>query len=432
MTLNKVKSFTIDPFNQFIKQQSSSSIIMLAAMVMAMAVANSTYAGWYHNLWQTDFGITAGNFSLVKPVIYWINDGLMAIFFLVIGLEIKREIIIGELSSMKKAMLPIVAAMGGAIVPALVYVAINIKGGDLSGWGIPMATDIAFAIGVMALLGSRVPIQLKVFITSLAVVDDMIAVLVIAIFYSNSIAVSYLLYAGLVVIALIAFNLFKVRSILVYLIAGVFLWYFFLKSGVHATIAGVLLALFIPSQPKIPLMTYKKSLGIFHSELRSCPDNPESEIPTKCQKHTLNKIIHASLSTYNPMSRLEYNLHGISAFLIMPIFAFANTGVTIGASAFDSIFSPVSLGIMLGLVVGKPLGIMGFVILSVKSKLISLPDEITKTHVFGASILSGIGLTMSIFIAGMAFPPESVDVAKVAILSASLVAGVAGYMVLRR
>jgi len=432
MTLQRVKSYAIDPFSQFFKQQSSSSIIMLFSMALAMVIANSAYSDWYHNIWQTKFGFTVGDFSLYKPVIYWINDGLMAVFFLMIGLEVKREILIGELSSFSKALLPIFAAIGGAVVPASIYVLINLKGGDLSGWGVPMATDIAFAIGIMALLGDRVPIQLKIFITSLAVVDDLIAVLVIAFFYSGGISYSYLGYASVIVLILIAMNLFKIRSILAYLIAGAFLWYFFLKSGIHATIAGVILALFIPSEPRIPLMTFKRSVSMFSNELKGCDNNPDSEIPTKCQKATLNKIIHAAISAYNPMSRLEYNLHGLSAFLIMPIFAFANTGVTVSSGAFSQLFSPLSLGIILGLLLGKPIGIMSFLSIGEKLKIITLPKGISRMQLLGASVLSGIGLTMSIFIASMAFSGESVNSAKIAILLASLMAGLLGYFLLNK
>lgn len=428
----KIKAIALDPFSQFIKQESSSSIIMLMSMAAAMILANSGLAGWYNNLWQTKFGLTFGGFSLYKPLIYWINDGLMAIFFLVIGLEIKREILIGELSSFKKALLPLVAAVGGAVVPAVIYLAVNFKGGITSGWGVPMATDIAFAIGIMALLGSRVPVQLKIFITSLAVVDDMIAVLVIALFYSHGMVMSYLIYAAVTIVLLAVMNIAKVRSILAYLIVGAFLWYFFLKSGVHATIAGVILAFFVPSEPRIPLHTFNKSIGMFMNEMKNCKNNPDSEIPTKCQKHTFNKIIHTSLSAYNPMSRLEYNLHGISAFLIMPLFAFANTGVSINADALGGFVSPASLGILLGLVIGKPVGIIAAVKLGEKAKLISLPGEITSPLLLGASILSGIGLTMSIFIASMAFTGAYVDIAKVAILSASVLAGLTGYILLRR
>jgi len=434
MTLNSesIKHAAFDPLSQFLKKESSSSILMLLSMTAAMVLANSAYADMYHRLWQINFGLTFGKLSLYKPVILWINDGLMAIFFLVIGLEIKREILIGELSTFRQALLPLTAAVGGAVVPALIYLAINAKNGNLAGWGVPMATDIAFAIGVMALLGKRVPVQLKIFITSLAVVDDMIAVLVIAFFYTQNIATEYLLFAGVAVAALFLLNILKIRSILAYLAVGIFLWYFFLKSGVHATIAGVILALFIPSEPRIPLQTFKKSIGIFNAELAKSKNNPDSEIPTKEQKHIFNKIIHASLSVYNPMSRLEYNLHALSAFVIMPLFAFANTGVTIDLSAVSGLLSPVSLGIIFGLLLGKPLGIMFLVKSGVYLKLLKIPKEFTKVQILGASVLSGIGLTMSIFISSMAFDAEDIETAKLAIVVASVIAGITGYTILKR
>ncbi|ADD66943.1 Na+/H+ antiporter NhaA [Denitrovibrio acetiphilus DSM 12809] len=433
MTINQAfRTIAIDPTTQFFKNQSSSSIIMLFSMAAAIILANSPYAGWYHNLWKTELGFALGEFTLYKSAHHWINDGLMGLFFLVIGLEIKREVLIGDLSSVRQALLPFIAAVGGAVVPALIYFALNRNGGNPDGWGVPMATDIAFAIGIMALLGSRVPVQIKIFITSLAVVDDMIAVIVIAVFYTSGLNIVYLAYAAGIIILLFIMNIGRVRSIMAYLIVGTMLWYFFLKSGIHATVAGVILALFIPSEPKIPFNVFNRSMRIFQAELANCQNIPKSEIPTKCQKHTLNKIIHACLSVYNPMSRLEYNLHGFSAFIIMPLFAFANTGVTIDSSALGSILSPVGLGIIFGLLIGKPVGIISFVKLGEHFKLISLPKEITRLHLLGAALLAGIGLTMSIFIASMAFDSADMNGAKISILSASVIAGIAGYFILRK
>jgi len=430
-TIKHVKEFAFDPFNQFIKQESASSIIMLFAMVSAMALANSAYSGWYFDLWHTKVGFTFGDFSLYKSLHHWINDGLMALFFLMVGLEIKREIIIGELSSIDKALLPIIAAIGGAVVPAVIYAVTNMNSGHISGWGVPMATDIAFAVGVLALLGNRVPFQLKVFITSLAVVDDMIAVLVIAFFYTEQIITTYLIYSGVTILVLVLMNFVKVKSIMAYLIVGAFLWFFFLKSGIHATLAGVLLALFIPSQPKITLPVFKRSMLKFVHQFENCPDNPESDIPTKCQKKSLNKILHTAVSGYNPMSRLEYNLHGLTAFLIMPLFAFANTGISISVTDIGNVANPLGLGIIMGLFIGKPIGILSSVFIAVKLKIVAIPAQIKKVHLAGASMLSGIGLTMSIFISSMAFTPEILPQAKMAILIASVISGISGYMLLK-
>lgn len=432
MVMKTVKALTVEPFEHFIKKESSSSIIMLLAMASAMFLANSSYAGWYKGLWEAEIGFSFGSFSLYKHASHWINDGLMALFFLVIGLEIKREILIGELSDVRKALLPMIAAAGGAVVPASVYALVNLNGGDMSGWGVPMATDIAFAIGVMALLGSRVPIQLKIFITSLAVVDDMIAVLVIAVFYTSNISFIYLAYGAGCLVLLGLMNFSGVRSIAAYLAVGAVLWFFFLKSGIHATIAGVLLAFFVPSQPKIQLSVFTRTMSLFMKQLSDCKNNPDTEIPTKCQKEMLNKVMYASQAVYNPMSRLEYSLHGISAFFIMPLFAFANTGVTIDASSASAVFSQSGLGIILGLFLGKPIGIYFSVKAGQRAGLISLPEEITDYRLIGAAVLSGIGLTMSIFIASMAFSAEALGGAKIAILTASVMAGISGYYLLGR
>jgi len=432
MLRQNIKEIILDPFSQFIKKESSSSILMLSSMFLALFFANSPFSDWYQGLWQQKSGFTFGNFSLYKPLILWINDGLMAVFFFVIGLEIKREILIGELSDVRGAVFPIIGAVGGAIVPALIYTFINLKNGNLSGWGVPMATDIAFAVGVMALLDNKVPTQLKIFITSLAVVDDIIAILVIAIFYTSSVKVNYLIMAAITITLLFVINRLKVKLILAYLFIGIILWYFFLKSGIHATIAGVLLAFFIPSEPKIPLQTFRKTMNKFLEQLQNCPNNPDSEIPTKCQKNILNKILYISVSTYNPMSRLEYNLHTLSAFIIMPIFAFANAGVKINFSEISLVFSPISLGIILGLVLGKPIGIILSISIFQKLKILTIPTELKKVHILGAGLLAGIGLTMSIFISTMAFNDTDIETAKLAILTASVIAGISGYLVLKK
>lgn len=426
------KKFLTDPFNQFIKKQSSSSIIMILAMLMALLIANSTLQNAYHAFWETYTGFSFGDFMLKKHLSHWINDGLMALFFLVIGLEVKREILIGELSTPQKAMFPIVGALGGAVVPALIYVGFNLGGGSLDGWGIPMATDIAFAIGILALLGNRVPVNLKVFLTSLAVVDDMIAVLVIAIFYTAEIKVAYLIYTAVVLVVLFAANRSQIRSITVYLILGAFMWYFLLKSGVHATIAGVLLALFIPTEPKIGFKVFSRASRKAIDDFDNCVDDPNTEIPTKCQKQRMNRLIQVAFAAYNPLSRLEYNLHGFSAFVIMPIFAFANVGISMSAEMFQGVFSPESLGIIVGLFIGKPLGIAGSLFLAVRMKLVHMPDGLNMQLISGAAILGGIGLTMSIFIANMAFSGSAtLENAKLAILTSSVVAGFCGFVYLK-
>ena len=432
MLLKSKRNPIIDPFKQFIKQESSSSIIMIVSMILALLIANSYLQNAYHHFWEIYVGFEFGDFELKKHLSHWINDGLMALFFLVIGLEVKREVLIGELSTVQKAMFPIVGAVGGAIIPAVIYTIININGGNVSGWGIPMATDIAFALGILSLLGDKVPVGLKVFLTSLAVADDMIAVLIIAIFYSSSIHTSYLMYGAGVIILLIIMNRFKIKMITAYLIAGAFLWYFLLKSGVHATIAGVILAFFIPTSPKINFDIFGRAARNALNDFNSCVDDPDTDILTKCQKKSMNRLIQISFAAYNPLSRLEYNLHGFSAFIIMPVFAFSNTGITFTSEMFSAIISPESLGVILGLFVGKPLGIFGFIYICLKMKLITMPEGLNLKQIFGASILGGIGLTMSIFIANMAFAGTStLDNVKLSILLSSVLAGVLGFIYLK-
>ena len=432
MLLKSKKNPVIDPFKQFIKQESSSSIIMIVSMILAILIANSYLRDTYHHFWEIYVGFEFGNFELKKHLSHWINDGLMALFFLVIGLEVKREVLIGELSTVQKAMFPIVGAVGGAILPAVIYTLINLNGGNVSGWGIPMATDIAFALGILSLLGEKVPAGLKIFLTSLAVADDMIAVLIIAIFYSSSIHTSYLVYAAVVIIVLIIMNRLIIKMITAYLIVGAFLWYFLLKSGVHATIAGVILAFFIPTSPKISFDIFGRAARNALNDFNSCIDDPYTEILTKCQKNSMNRLIQISFAAYNPLSRLEYNLHSFSAFIIMPVFAFSNTGITFTSQMFSAIISHESLGVILGLFVGKPLGIFGFIYICLKMKLINMPEGLNLKQIFGASILGGIGLTMSIFIANMAFAGTStLDNVKLSILLSSVLAGITGFIYLK-
>lgn len=367
-------------FRRFVAFEASSALLLLAAALLAFAWANSPWAAGYDALWSTYIG--AGPLRL--SLLHWVNDLLMAIFFLVVGLEIKRELIDGELSSRRQAMLPLVAAIGGMLVPALLYVALNRGGAGAPGWGIPMATDIAFALGILTLLGPRVPIGLKVFLTAVAIVDDLGAVLVIAFFYTSGVSLVALGVAALVLVALVALNRAGVDHIAPYLLLGLVLWGAVLASGVHATIAGVLLAFTIPAKGE-----------------------------------------NAALD------RLEHTLHPWVAFAIMPIFALANAGVAVGGGA--GLASPVTMGVVVGLVVGKAIGVFGAALLAVKAGWATLPAGVTRAHVAGASLLCGVGFTMSLFIASLAFGPGALlDAAKTGILLASAIAGVIGYVVLRR
>ena len=343
----------------FLRKEALSGFLLFGAALLAMALANSPWAESYFNLLHTSVGLAIGERTITMNLGHWVNDGLMALFFLVIGLEIKRELMVGELSSLQQAAFPIAGAAGGMIVPVIFYIAVNLQcGGQPSGFGIPMATDIAFALGFLLLLGDRVPLSLKVFLTSLAVFDDLGAIIVIAVFYTGSLHLAALGYAAIALGALIALNRFGVKKLWPYLILGVALWLCVEESGIHATIAGVLLALTIPVRARIDS---KKFLKICHSELTTFDEteiNRKDMVLTSEQQDSLEALEDAYEAVQNPLVRLEHFLHPISAFFIMPLFALANAGVQISGVG-SSFFSPVSLGVLAGLVLGKPLGIAG-------------------------------------------------------------------------
>jgi NhaA family Na+:H+ antiporter len=421
----------LHPFQEFLHQESSGGILLLGLTVLALIWANSPWADSYNALWQTKLTIGTSNFYLSKTLLQWINDGLMAIFFFVVGLEIKREVLVGELASTKKATLPIAAAIGGMLLPALIYALFNRSGAGAAGWGIPMATDIAFALGVLALLGKRAPLSLKIFLTALAIVDDLGAVLVIALFYTAEIAWISLVVAAGFLLLLVIVNRLGVRHPLVYAILGLGLWVAFLKSGMHATIAGVLLAMTIPAKSRIGGMEFashsRAILDEFEQE-RSQMTNGISEIQQSALQTLETYIQHVE----SPLQRLEHGLHPWVAFCIMPIFAMANAGVALGGDIASALAQPISLGIAAGLVLGKQVGITSFAWLAVRSGLADLPKGVSWWHIYGASWLAGIGFTMSLFIAGLAFGegPE-LTAAKLGILAASLIAGLAGWLILR-
>ncbi len=419
----------LNAFQRFVRTEALSGVVLLAFAVLALALANSPWAPLYTELWETEFAVGSGGHSLSLTLHQWINDGLMALFFLLVGLEIKRELVAGELSSPRKAALPIAAAIGGMIVPALLYWSLNTSGPGAAGWGIPMATDIAFALGALALIAPKAPVGLKVFLTALAIVDDMGAVLVIAIFYSNAIAWGALGAAALIVVFLIGLNLTGITKLWPYLIAGAALWFFVHESGIHATIAGVALAMTIPTNTRI-------NAAEFSSEARSLLDRFDRKetgdllvLTSKGQQETLFSLERASEAATAPILRLEHGLHSFSAFVVMPLFAFANAGVQIGGPI---VHTGVALGVLAGLVIGKPLGITAAAFLAVKTGLAKLPEEMGWGELHGATWLAGIGFTMSLFIAMLAFQnPEFVDTAKVAILGGSLLAGAIAAVVLK-
>lgn len=418
------------PFQEFARLEAGSGVLLLICTVLALVWANSPFAPAYHHLWATQVTVGFGGFILSKDLLHWINDGLMAVFFFVVGLEIKREVIAGELSSFRKAALPVVAALGGMVVPAALYFLLNLGRPTVRGWGIPMATDIAFALGLLALLGSRAPTSLKVFLTAFAIADDIGAVLVIAAFYTESIMWTSLAAGlGLLVLLVLA-NLAGVRHPLVYALLGTCLWVAFLKSGIHATVAGVLLAMTIPASTRIdPREFVRRGRQLLDDFERAeiGRDDTGAAAERQAALHTLEQ---ASEYVQTPLQRLEHGLHPWVSYLIMPLFALANAGVSLsGGSGLEN---PVSLGIILGLVLGKPVGITLFAWIAVRSGLTALPLDLSWRQIHGAAWLGGIGFTMSLFIAGLAFGPSAeLPSAKLGILTASAVAGVTGYLLLR-
>jgi len=419
------------PFEEFFKIEASSGIILLVCTAVALFWANSPWADSYFDLWSTKLSIGVGSGGLSKPLILWINDGLMALFFFLVGLEIKREILVGELASPRRAVIPMAAALGGMVVPAAIYALINGGTEGTDGWGIPMATDIAFALGVLALLGRRAPLALRIFLTALAIVDDLGAVLVIALFYTSEIAWSYLALGGAFLALLIVVNWLGARRPLVYGLLSLGLWYAFLKSGVHATIAGVLAAMTIPAAARINTREFvtwgRKVLDEFQI---CCADPDAADQHTNMRQRSLLQAIETAVHhVESPLQRLEHALEYPVAYVIMPIFALANAGVRLGGDS--DLFHPVSLGIIAGLLLGKQLGITLGVWLVVRTGLSTLPEGVAWRHVYGASCLAGIGFTMSLFIAGLAFGDSPLlDTAKLGILAASVIAGVLGYLVL--
>ena len=401
MKIDKEKTFDFNSsiflrtfIRDFLKTESSSGVLLIIFSILAIILSNTELSNFYYSLKNSYLTINFGDFELKETVHHWVNDGLMSIFFLVIGLELKREMVDGQLSTFSQVLLPGIAAIGGMAAPAIIYILIN-QNEPLatSGWAIPTATDIAFSLAVLAVLGDKVPVSLKIFLLSLAIIDDLGAVLVIALYYTENISYIYLLYASFTLITLMALNFFNVRIISIYLFLGLFLWYFILHSGVHTTIAGVILAATIP-------FSIKKS-------------------------------------SHSPLKFLEKKLHTFSGFVILPLFAFFNADIDLSAISFSSLTNSVPLGIMLGLLLGKPIGISLLTYLSIKFKICKLPDSISMYDVLGVSFLCGIGFTMSLFINSLAFT-QGVDVisfgqeySKSGIFFGSIISGILGYIILK-
>jgi Na+:H+ antiporter, NhaA family len=414
--------------NQFINKEALSGILLFVATVAAVIVANSSLGQDYYDLWHLPLGINLGELSISMTLTYWIDDGLMALFFLMVGLEIKREMMIGELSSVAKASFPIVAAIGGMVIPALVYVGFNPD--NPLGFGIPMATDIAFALGILMLLGTRVNPALKLFLVALAVVDDLGAVLVVATVYTSDIQSQYFLHAAIIYAVIWGLNIKGVTKLLPYLILGVALWVYIHAIGIHATIAGVLLAFAIPIKSKIDEKKFieesKKDIDDF--------EKYKDEIPmlNHHQIDSLENIGYNYDKVQNPLVRLEHQLHGLSAFFIMPLFAFSNAGVLIDFSTVSANLMIV-LGVVFGLLIGKPIGIFGFTYLAHRLKIVKKPDNISWNEVVAVGFLGGIGFTMSIFITHLAFLDENIIAAvKLGVFAASFLAAIIGVLLILR
>jgi len=421
----------IRPFAEFFRLEASGGILLLLAAATALVVANSPLGPSYTRLWSTPVTVGGGDWALTKPFLLWVNDGLMAVFFFVVGLEIKREILIGELSSLKKAAIPLAAAVGGMVVPAVLYLALNPEGSTSRGWGIPMATDIAFALGILALVGRGAPLGLKVFLTAVAIIDDIGAVLVIALFYTSKLSLTALGVAGIVLVALAILNRFGTRSPLPYALLGVILWLAVLKSGIHATVAGVVLAFFIPCRRAIDEETFlEKARAMLDVFAREGPS--PGPMPNATQRDAIQSLEVLSRAAETPLARLEERLHPWVAFFIVPVFAFANAGVTVQAGLDGLLQDSVMLGVALGLFVGKPLGVLTLAWLAARTGLGELPAGVKWIHIAGAAALCGVGFTMSLFIGGLAFElPENLAHAKVGILVGSALSAVLGALLIR-
>jgi len=417
----------------FVREESLAGILLIVVTIAALIWANSAYYEQYHYLWhELKAGFVFGDFSLVTSLHHWINDGLMAIFFFAIGLEIKREVLAGELSSLKKASLPIFAAIGGMLVPALIYTFVNSGDPEFAkGWGIPMATDIAFALGLLSLLGNKVNINLKIFLTALAIADDLGAILIIAIFYTETIEIMELVYAGFFLSVLFVANRMGVRRTTFYAIVGLLgVWSSFLYSGVHATIAGVLIAMTIPVRPKVRENDFIDGLSRLLDKFKKEKPN-DSSLLTEKQSHLINDICKLSDDSNTPLQKLEHALHPIVAYFILPVFAISNAGIHVEGNILSLVFHPISLGIIAGLLFGKFIGITLFSLLAVKVKWASLPSGVTWKQIYGVGFLAGIGFTMSIFISDLAFvSDEYVQIAKVGIIVDSVIAAIIGMAIL--
>ncbi len=426
-----IRDFLITPFQKFVKTESLAGMLLFGATIIALVWANTPFVEYYEQLWQYKVGISFQNFELKKPLILWVNDGLMAIFFFLIGLELKRELLMGEINTLKKAAFPFVAAVGGVLVPILFYLFLNQTPATQKGWGVPMATDIAFALAILSMLGDRVPLTLKIFLTAFAIIDDIAAVLVIAIFYSTHINWSLILY-GMLLIAFLGLLYYKRKySFAIGIVLSVIVWILFLKSGIHPTIAGVLLAFTIPIKKRINIKSFSTQLHSISGKILEGANENDKHLLTKEEIKCIDNLDDMIFEVRSPLQHLEHKLHGVIAYFILPVFAFANAGVTISTD-YDFNFALVTT-IAISLFVGKFVGVALFSYLGVRLKITELPSGVKFKQILGVAVISGVGFTMSIFIANLAFSGDliSINSAKIGIIAGSIVSGIMGYSVLR-
>lgn len=412
------------------RTETAGGMVIVAAALVALAWANSPWQEFYFDIWRTNANLSMGVVSIDDSLGHLVNDGLMVVFFFVVGLEIKRELVHGELATVRRASLPVMAAVGGMAIPALFYLVFNGVAGEAGrGWGVPVATDIAFALGVLALVGNRIPFGLKIFLLALAIADDLGGILIIAVFYSDGISATPLVWAGVVIAAVALVRSYDIRNYSIYVVLGVVLWFCVYESGIHATLAGVILAMLTPAHSLYARQNFEHQADRLLHRYRRAEDRGSSEDA----ESTLRQFEFLSRETESPVDRLTHLLHPWVSYVIVPVFALANAGVIItGASVSDASTSAVTAGIILGLVVGKPLGIFLFTLLAVRMGFASLPAGVTWGQVIGVGLLGGVGFTVALFITDLAFVSEAfVSEAKMGILAASLLAGTIGYLYLR-
>ncbi len=430
--MNKLrKNLSLSPIQKFIKAESFSGLLLFVSALIALILSNLPTRELFSAIWDYEIGITSKDFKLVKPLILWINDGLMAIFFFLIGLEIKREIILGELNSIKKAVLPIFAALGGMLIPLLFFLALNNNPETTDGWGIPMATDIAFTLAILKLFGNKINLSLKIFLTAFAIIDDIGAILIIAIFYTQDISWILLFYSSLLFIGLYILSYLRIYNKAILLFFGFTIWLLFLKSGVHPTVAGILLAFAVPARQRISEFKYAQNLEKILKRITSSNNTNKLPLLSEKQISEIDNLEEWTNKVQSPLQHLEHRLHYWVAFFIMPIFALSNSGIYVSSDA--EIDFSFALNIAISLFIGKTVGVSLFSYISIKLNLAALPKNTNFIEIIGVAILSGVGFTMSLFIGNLAFLNNDILInsAKIGILIGSITSGVMGYIILR-